>query len=117
MLRAAVASAFQVQPREALQARILLSHQDLLVTPRPSQREEAERLRARELVRELEHEWAALLRRGMDAGVFVERDERVEVRLLFGLVNSVWRWYRPGGPRSLEDISEMVVDASLRLVR
>jgi AcrR family transcriptional regulator len=117
MLRAAVTSAFQVEPREALQARILLSHQDLLVTPRPSEREEAERQRARELVRELEHEWAALLRRGMDAGVFADRDEKVEVRLLFGLVNSVWRWYRPGGPRSLQEISAMVVDASLRLVR
>jgi AcrR family transcriptional regulator len=117
MLQAAVASAFQVEPREALQARILLSHQDLLVAPRPSKREEAERLRARELVRELEHEWAALLRRGMDAGVFADRDETVEVRLLFGLVNSVWRWYRPDGPRSLEDISNSVVEASLRLVR
>jgi AcrR family transcriptional regulator len=117
MLKAAVASAFQVEPREALQARILLSHQDLLVTPRPSEREEAERQRARELVRELEHEWAALLRRGMDAGAFAARDEKVEVRLLFGLVNSVWRWYRPGGPRPLEEISDMVVDASLRLVR
>jgi AcrR family transcriptional regulator len=116
MLKAAIASAFQVEPREALQARILLSHQDLLVTPRPSEREEAERLRARDLVRELEHEWADLLRRGMDAGVFADRDEKVEVRLLFGLVNSVWRWYRPGGPRSLEEISEMVVDACLRLV-
>jgi AcrR family transcriptional regulator len=117
MLQAAVASAFRVEPREALQARILLSHQDLLVTPRPSEREEVERQRARDLVRELEHEWAALLRRGMDAGVFADRDAQVEVRLLFGLVNSVWRWYRPDGPRSLDEISEMVVDACLRLVR
>lgn len=116
MLRAAVASAFRVTPREALQARILLSHQDQLVSPRPSKREEAERLRARELVRELENEWALLLRRGMDAGSFADRDEKVEVRLLFGLVNSVWRWYRPQGPRTLEEISDAVVEASLRLV-
>lgn len=115
-LRAAIASAFDVSPREALQARILLSHQDLLVTPRPSEREEVERLRARELVREIEHEWASLLRRGMDEGVFPDRDEKVLVRLVLGLINSVWRWYRPQGPRSLEEISRTVVDASLRLV-
>ncbi len=115
-LRAAVASAFDVTPREGLQARILLSHQDLLVSPRSSEREEAERVRSRELVREIEQEWAELLRRGMDAGVFPERDEKVLVRLLLGLLNSVWRWYRPKGPRSLEEVSELVVEASVRLV-
>lgn len=115
-LRAAIVSAIELSPREALQARILLSHQDLLVTPRPSEREEAERQRARELVREIEHEWAALLRRGMDEGVFPDRDETVMVRLVLGLVNSVWRWYRPQGPRSLDEIATVVADASLRLV-
>lgn len=115
-LEAAIASAFDVTPREALQARILLSHQDLLVTPRPSEREEVERQRSRELVREIEHEWASLLRRGMDEGVFPDRDEKVMVRLVLGLVNSVWRWYRPQGPRTLEEVSQTVVDASLRLV-
>ncbi|QYJ03587.1 TetR family transcriptional regulator [Nocardioides panacisoli] len=115
-LQAAVASAFDVTPREALQARILLSHQDLLVAPRSSEREESERQRSRELVREVEHEWAELLRRGMDDGSFVDRDERVEVRLVLGLVNSVWRWYRPQGPQSLEDISGTVVSATMRLV-
>lgn len=115
-LRAAVASAFDVTPREALQARILLSHQDLLVTPRPSEREEVERQRARELVREIEHEWATLLRQGMDEGVFPDRDEKVLVRLVLGLVNSVWRWYRPQGPRTLDEVSETVVDACIRLV-
>lgn len=116
-LEAAVASAFDVTPREALQARILLSHQDLLVAPRSSKREEAERQRSRELVREVEHEWADLLRRGMAEGCFAERDERVEVRLVLGLVNSVWRWYRPQGPQSLPEISETVVSATMRLVR
>jgi len=116
-LRAAIASAFDVTAREALQARILLSHQDLLVAPRPSEREEAERQRARELVRQIEQEWAAILRQGMDEGIFPERDEMVMVRLVLGLVNSVWRWYRPQGPRSLEEVSEIVADAVLRIVR
>ncbi|WKN48455.1 TetR family transcriptional regulator [Nocardioides sp. Arc9.136] len=115
-LRAAVASSFDVTPRESLQARILLSHQDLLVSPRASEREEAERVRSRELVREIESEWAALLREGMDAGVWPRRDEKVLVRLVLGLLNSVWRWYRPGGPQSLAQISDEVVEATVRLV-
>ena len=41
----------------------------------------------------------------------------LQVRLLFGLINSVWRWYRPGGPHSLAEISDLVADACLRLVR
>jgi AcrR family transcriptional regulator len=117
VLRAAVASAFQVSQREALQARILLSHQDLLVAPRPSEREEAERVRARELVREIETEWAAMLRSGMDSGAFTDRDEKILTRLVLGLVNSVWRWYRPGGAQSLQQVSDAVVDSCVRLVR
>ncbi|MEV6945350.1 TetR family transcriptional regulator [Streptomyces sp. NPDC051172] len=117
ILRAAVASAFQVTPREALQARILLSHQDLLVSRRTSRQEEAERLRARELVREIEREWAARLRRGMDAGAFPGRDETVLVRLVLGLLNSVWRWYRPNGPLALTQVSDTAVEACVRLVR
>ena len=117
VLRAAVASAFQVTQREALQARILLSHQDLLVGARPSEREEAERIRARELVREIEAEWAEMLRRGMDSGTFTERDEKVLTRLVLGLVNSVWRWYRPRGPQSLQQISSAVVDSCVRLAK
>ena len=117
ILRAAVASAFQVTPREALQARILLSHQDLLVARRTSQQEEVERLRARELVREIEREWAGYLRRGMDAGAFLDRDETVLVRLVLGLLNSVWRWYRPDGPLTLAQISDAVVEGCVRLVK
>ena len=116
-LHGAVVSAVSVSSNEALQARILLSHQDLLVAPRLSEREEAERLRARELVRAIEAEWAGLLRRGMDAGVFPERDEKQMARLVLGLVNSIWRWYRPGGRASLSELSALVADGCLRLVR
>ena len=44
-IRVAVMAAFDVTAREALQARILMSHQDLLVGKRSSDREEAERQR------------------------------------------------------------------------
>jgi TetR/AcrR family transcriptional regulator, cholesterol catabolism regulator len=114
--RTAVSSAVKVSSNEALQARILLSHQDLLVAPRPSEREEAERLRARKLVREIEAEWASLLRRGMDAGIFPERDEKQMARLVLGLLNSIWRWYRPSGRASLAELSTLVADGCVRLV-
>lgn len=114
-VRAAVAAAFDVTPREALQERILMSHQDLLVGERSSKREEAERERARELVREIEHEWAALLKAGMDAKTFARHDEVVLARLMLGMINSVWRWYRPKGAHTLAEISEQVVAACVRL--
>ena len=63
--RRRVASAYDVSPREALQMRILQNHMDLLATPRPSEKEESERQKARKLVREIEEEWTALLARGM----------------------------------------------------
>ena len=116
-IRVAVMAAFDVTPREALQARILMSHQDLLVGQRPSDREEAERQRARGLVRQIEHEWAGLIRDGIAAGAFERRDELVLSRLLLGTVNSVWRWYRPDGAPTLDEIAELTAGACVRLAR
>jgi TetR/AcrR family transcriptional regulator, cholesterol catabolism regulator len=116
-IRVAVMAAFDVTPREALQARILMSHQDLLVGKRSSDREEAERQRARELVRDIEHEWAELIRDGIAAGAFERRDELVLSRLLLGAVNSVWRWYRPDGAHTLDEIAGLTADACVRLAR
>ncbi len=38
-------------------------------------------------------------------------------RLVLGLVVSVWRWYRPGGDMSLDQLNRQVRDATLRIVR
>lgn len=116
-LRASVRAAIAVEPREALQARILLSHQDLLVAPRVSEREEAERQRSRELVRQIEQDWSAMLALGIEQGVFFERDTKTGSRLMLGLLNSVWRWYRPGGSQSLDRVADDVVEACIRLAR
>jgi AcrR family transcriptional regulator len=116
-LKAAIASAYEATPRQALQRRILHNHMDMLSTPRQSEREEAERQSCRELVRDIEAEWAALIQRGIDKGVFVDRDPQVTARLVLGLVVSVWRWYRSGGPVSLEELTEEITDACLRVVR
>ena len=115
-LEAAIAAAYDVTPREVLQMRILQNHMDLLATPRPSEREEAERQRARGLVREIEQEWTALLARGMKAKDFPKRDPHTMATLVLALVVSVWRWYRPGGPMTLDDVRELISGACLRLV-
>ena len=115
-LEAAIAAAYDVTPREVLQMRILQSHMDLLATPRPSEREEAERQRARGLVRDIESEWTSLLSRGMKAKDFPKRDPHAMATVVLALVVSVWRWYRPGGPMSLDEVRELISGACLRVV-
>lgn len=115
-LRAVIVSAYDISESEALQARILLHHIDMLATPRASGREEEERLAAREMVRVVESDWGALLGRGMDSGEFPRRDEKELGRFVLGLTYSVWGWYRPGGGRELSEIAESVTDACVRLV-
>ena len=115
-LRGAVRAAFDVTPQEVLQMRILQSHMDLLATPRQSEREEAEREHARELVRKVEDNWTALIKRGIEAGDFADRDPEQTSRAVLALVVSVWRWYRTGGPTTLEETRDFISDAVLRLV-
>jgi AcrR family transcriptional regulator len=115
-LEAAIEAAYDVSPREVLQMRILQSHMDLLATPRPSEKEEAERQRARGLVRDIEKEWTALLKRGMAAGTFPKRDATAMASVVLAMVVSVWRWYRPGGRLSLKQVRELISDACLRVV-
>ena len=115
-LVAAVASAYEASPRDALQRRILQNHMDLLATPRPSEKEEAERQKARKRVREIEEEWTALLARGMASGTFPKRDAHALATVVLAMVVSVWRWYRPGGRMSLDEVRELIADASLRVV-
>ena len=116
-LRAAVKAAFDVGPREVLQARILQSHMDLLASARQSEREEAERQHARELVRQVEHNWLDLVERGIASGDFADRDAFQTSHMMLAMILSVWRWYREGGALSNEDVREFTTDALLRLVR
>jgi TetR/AcrR family transcriptional regulator, cholesterol catabolism regulator len=115
-LESAIAAAYDVSPREVLQMRILQNHMDLLATPRPTEKEEAERQRARALVRDIEQEWTALLDRGMKAGDFPKRDPHALATIVLAMVVSVWRWYRPGGPMTLEQVRDLISGACLRVV-
>jgi AcrR family transcriptional regulator len=115
-LEAAIAAAYDVTPREVSQLRILQSHMDLLATPRPSEKEEVERQRSRELVREIENEWTALLQRGMKAKEFPKRDPHALATVVLAMIVSVWRWYRPGGPMTLDQVRKLISGACLRVV-
>jgi len=84
--------------------------------PRSSQREETERLAARELVHQIENAWTELLERGMTEGVFVRRDAHTLALNMLGMIVSVWRWYRPRGAVTLAAVSELTEDCCVRMV-
>lgn len=115
-LRAAVRSAYDGSARDALQRRILQNHLDLLTTQRPSEKEEHERLLSRALVRDIEQAWTDLIRRGVTSGAFADRDAEMSARMVLALVVGVWRWYRPGGPHTLDEIGVLTSEAALRIV-
>jgi hypothetical protein len=64
----------------------------------------------------IERDWTGLLDQGMDSGEFPRRDPVELGRYVLGLINSVWNWYRPGGTRSLSEISDSAMGACVRLV-
>lgn len=115
-LQAAVRGAYDKSEQEVLQLRILQSNFSLLSGTRATEREEAERVAARELTRLIEKDWTDLLARGIRTGEFPERDPRLLAQAVLGLIVSVWRWYRPGGPVKLADVSEFMVGCCLRMV-
>ncbi|MTD17251.1 TetR family transcriptional regulator [Nakamurella sp. YIM 132087] len=116
-LRAAVRTAYDVKKQEVLQMRILHTHTSMLAHPRGSVREEEERQASRALVQQIEHNWTDLMQRGMDTGIFPERNATLIGRATLGLVISVWDWYRPGGALSLPEISDMMTAGVERFAR
>ncbi|HEX6355988.1 TetR/AcrR family transcriptional regulator [Actinophytocola sp.] len=115
-LRAAARAAFAVSEHEILQMRILQNNLSLLAVPRTSAKEETERQAARELVRQIERDWTRLLTRGMSEGAFPVRDPHTLGQALLGLIVSVWRWYRPGGPTPLSEVSDLIEGCCVRMV-
>lgn len=65
----------------------------------------------------IEEAWSLLIAKGMGAGAFADADARLMARLVLGLVVSVWRWYRPDGDMTLDQLNRHVRDATLRIVR
>lgn len=116
-LRAAVAAALRGNATDSLQRRVLQNRMDILATPRQSAKEENERLQSRELVATITKKWADLIARGQQQGVFVDDvAPALLARLVLGLLESVWLWYRPEGGIPLDEITETVADSAVRMV-
>ncbi len=60
--------------------------------------------------REFDTRLAALVRDAIDAGdVRADLDPRLVTRLVFGMVNSVVEWYRPGEATKSKDVADALV--------
>lgn len=67
---------------------------------------------AMERRREFDHEVAELLKRAAaDGDLRADVDARLATRLLFGMINSIVEWYRPGrrGAAGADEVAEAVV--------
>jgi len=75
---------------------------------------EAERW-ALERRREFDARLSALVRAAIDEGdLRADLDPRLVTRLLFGMVNSIAEWYRPGGLTSATDVANALVALSFQ---
>jgi TetR/AcrR family transcriptional regulator, cholesterol catabolism regulator len=115
-LLAALPDQFALTDQEVLRLRVLVAEIDRLGIAHPLPQEEAARDGARSEIRDLEFAWGAFLARGMQQGLLPERDPRLLTRALLGLTNSVWHWYRPGGPLALADVGRYYVGCELALL-
>jgi TetR/AcrR family transcriptional regulator, cholesterol catabolism regulator len=104
---------FDLSDFEVLRNRVLVAEQGLLAVHRQSPREEEARRIARARMRDIEFAWAAFLTRGMEQGAIPKTDARLLTHALLGLYNSVWQWYRPGGPLSLDELRDFFVTRCL----
>ena len=106
----------ELSDQDVLRQRVLVAELGRLAVKRTLPREEAARTAARAHVRDLEFAWGAFLVRGMEQGVLPEADPRLLTRALLGLNNSIWHWYRPGGPLGLADLRAFFVGRELALL-
>jgi AcrR family transcriptional regulator len=107
---------YDLDEQDVLRNRVLVSEQFLVGIHRGSPREEEARQMARGRMRDLEFAWATFLARGMEQGAIPEADARLLTRAVLGLHNSVWHWYRPRGPLTLEEVSDFYVRRCLAVL-
>ncbi|WP_322761915.1 TetR/AcrR family transcriptional regulator [Frankia sp. Cr2] len=62
----------------------------------------------RALNREFFRELAALIRGGIEAGVFADLDERVAAHTIAGMTRSVSWWFDPAGPRTADAVADQI---------
>ena len=107
---------FDVSDRDAHKNRLLVAEQGKLSTIRTTGREEEARAQALATTRAIEQTWVDFLLAAMKRGAIPVADARLLARASIGLLQSVWRWYRPSGAYRLEDLADFYATAVLRLV-
>ncbi len=110
-----VRGVFQRDDREACRARVLVAEQGLVRHSREAPREEEARVRAFSLIKEYEAGWRDFLAAGMAEGTIPEADPELLARVVIGIYNSVWLWYRTDGPLSLDQVADFYVPRMLAL--
>ncbi|MDW4573980.1 hypothetical protein R8Z57_14460 [Microbacterium sp. M3] len=64
--------------------------------------------------RVFDHRVTEVVRRAQDEGhLRADVDPAVATRLVFGMVNSLTEWYRPGGALDAEQLSTVVLSTAL----
>jgi AcrR family transcriptional regulator len=61
--------------------------------------------------------WRDLIQEGIQSGVFRPCDPALTARSLLGVMNWTITWYRPGGPLSVEEITDHMVDLFINGLR
>lgn len=115
-LVAVLRGGFELSEWEVERLRVLTAEHARVGVHRALPREETARTRALAEKRDLEFAWGAFLARGMEQGLLPERDPQLLARAVFGLYNSVWTWYRPGGSLDLAAVGAFFVGRELELL-
>lgn len=114
VLRQALETTFAVSPTEVLQLRIVMANGDVLAKQRASAREEAERQHCLALMHAIESSWTELVGQARPTA---DTEPHLVAQAVLGLINSVWRWYRPEGRLPLAEIAHFYVTAAERVVQ
>ena len=107
---------YDMTDEQLLKTRVVVAEWGRVATRRRSGREERARQDTRARIHELEYAWGTFLARGMQEGVITEDDPRILTRALLGLRQSIWYWYEPGGPLTLDDVAAFFVRRQLALL-
>jgi TetR/AcrR family transcriptional regulator, cholesterol catabolism regulator len=113
---AVMRGAFELSDQDVLRLRLLVAEQGLVGIHRTSPREEEARSLARARTRDLEFAWGTFLSRGMQQGAIPEADPRLLARAVLGLYNSIFHWYRPRGPMSLDEVADFFIRRELAVL-
>lgn len=100
----AVATTFRCSEAEAIKNRLHLHEQGKLSTLSCTGRTQETQAETMHVARRIEKLWISYLTTAMAQGELPEQNPRALAHAIIGLLQSVWGWYRPGGPLTLDDL-------------